>query len=237
MKKLNSHARTTEVDDVSDRLIAVYDAHPALAADPFLAATFGEIRTQSHGITEAIKRDRALSELDSADALRDDRVRDLRDIIRGYRALPLPAQSKAAVALWIIFAKYGMKMTRENYASESSLIESLLLDLSTAEAQLHIDALAGMPEAIAALRSAQTDFTAKRIAYETHLAHGAEGLNASEIRKTLLELINGRLLTYIDTMVMVDRAKYASFAAIVEKVIDDTNAVIARRTGKTPEAS
>ena len=37
----------------------------------------------------------------------------------------------------------------------------------------------------------------------------------------MLELINGRLLTYIDTMVMVDRAKYASFAAIVEKVIDD----------------
>ena len=88
MKKLNYSARTTEVDDVSDRLIAVYDAHPALAADPFLAATFGEIRTQSHGITEAIKRDRALSELDSADALRDDRV----------RALPLPAQSKTTVA-------------------------------------------------------------------------------------------------------------------------------------------
>ena len=87
MKKLNSHARTTEVDDVSDRLIAVYDAHPALAADPFLAATFGEIRIQSHGITEAIKRDRALSKLDSTDALHDDRVRDLRDIIHGYHAL------------------------------------------------------------------------------------------------------------------------------------------------------
>ncbi len=237
MKKLNYSARTTEVDDVSDRLIGVYDAQPTLATDLFLATTFGEIRTQSHDITEAIKRDRALSELDAADALRDDRVRDLRYIIRGYRALPLPAQSKAAAALWPIFEKYGTKITLENYASESSLIESLLLDLSTAEARLHIDALAGMPEAIAALRAAQTDFTAKRIAYETHLAHGAGGPNASEIRKTLLELINSRLLTYIDTMVMVDSAKYASFAAVVEKVIDDMNAVIARRTGKKPGAS
>ena len=61
MKKLMTNARTTEVDDTSDRLLVLYNDEPALAEEAFLKPLFGEMQTLSDQITEAIKRDRILS--------------------------------------------------------------------------------------------------------------------------------------------------------------------------------
>ena len=57
-----------------------------------------------------------------------------------------------------MFDNYTLSITRENYESESSLVESLLADLNTAALQAHITALPGVSEAIVAVRTAQTAF-------------------------------------------------------------------------------
>ena len=138
MKKLDSRVRITETDDISDRLILLYDKHPNLAADLFLDRIFNRMRTQSLHITEAIKHNRMQSKLGAADALRNQKLRRLRDILNGYRAMPVPAQSMAANALWAVFSKYGVKIVYQNYTSKSSLLESLLLDFAKPGAQTHV---------------------------------------------------------------------------------------------------
>lgn len=232
MKKLDSRVRITETDDISDRLILLYDKHPHLATDPFLNRLFNQMRTQSFHITEAIKHNRMQSKLGTADALRNQKLRKLRDILKGYRAMPIPAQSMAADALWTIFSKYGIKIVYQNYASKSSLLESLLLDFAEPGAQAHVNTLPGMAEALSELRHAQSDFTVERIAYETYWAHAAKEKTASELKKTLLELINDKLLLYVETMRMVDPDNYTAFAATVEQIIEEMNDVIARRSGR-----
>lgn len=232
MKKLDSRVRITETDDISDRLILLYDKHPNLAADLFLDRIFNRMRTQSLHITEAIKHNRMQSKLGAADALRNQKLRRLRDILNGYRAMPVPAQSMAANALWAVFSKYGVKIVYRNYASKSSLLESLLLDFAEPGAQTHVGMLPGMAEALSELRQAQSDFTAERIAYETYWAHAAKEKTASELKKTLLELINDKLLLYVETIRMVDPDNYTSFAATVEQIIEEMNTVIARRSGR-----
>ena len=232
MKKLDSRVRITETDDISDRLILLYDKHPNLAADLFLDRIFNRMRTQSLHITEAIKHNRMQSKLGAADALRNQKLRRLRDILNGYRAMPVPAQSMAANALWTVFSKYGVKIVYRNYASKSSLLESLLLDFAEPGAQTHVGMLPGMAEALSELHQAQSDFTAERITYETYWAHAAKEKTASELKKTLLELINDKLLLYVETMRMVDPDNYTSFAATVEQIIEEMNTVIARRSGR-----
>ena len=92
--------------------------------------------------------------------------------------------------------------------------------------------LPGMAEALSELRQAQSDFTAEHIAYKTYWAHAAKEKTASELKKTLLELINDKLLLYVETMRMVDPDNYTSFAATVEQIIEEMNTVIARRSGR-----
>ena len=89
MKKLDARARTTEVDDVSDRLLVLFRKETALQEEAFLKSTFAEIETLSEQITEAIKRDVSLSKLEDADLRRDNSVRSLSNALVGYRSLPV----------------------------------------------------------------------------------------------------------------------------------------------------
>ena len=56
--------------------------------------------------------------------------------------------------------------------------------------------------------------------------HAAKEKTASELKKTLLELINDKLLLYVETMRMVDPDNYMFFAATVEQIIEEMNTVI-----------
>lgn len=239
MKKLIHTARTTEVDDTSDRLIALFNNETALKDDTFLKPLFSEMLDLSVQITEAIRRDRTFSELEDADAERDDTLRAVSGVLTGYLAMPLPLYSQPATRLYEVFRKYGVSIAKENYAVESSLIESLLTDFSAADLQADIAALPGLTETIAALRAAQTNFTVKRVAYESAIATEGSAAVATELKKSLITLINTRLVPYLSTMKMVDPTRYGHFADTAAQMIADTNGAILVRSKKpqstTPE--
>ncbi len=228
MNKLSKSARTTEVDDTSDRLLQLYSTEAALKDDTFLKPLFAELQTLSDKITEAIKKDKILSELDDADAVRDEAVKKLFKIVDGYAAMPMENFHQPGAKLKAILDKFGLGIIRQNYASESSYIESMLQDLSAVSAE--IAALPGVAESIAAVRTAQTDFTAKRVNYEKTLSSEKQGESASAVKKPLLELINNKLLPYLDTMKMVDAAKFTNFTDATAQIIANTNSVVSQRT-------
>lgn len=229
MKKLAYRARTTEVDDTSDRLLQLYAAQTALKSEAFLKPLFAEMQNLSDRITEAIRRDRALSDLEDADLHRDQAVTSLFKIVEGYSHIPLDSLRTPAQQLWKILSKFGTGITRENFATESSLIEALLTDLNSPDAQPKAEELPGVSEAITTLRTAQTDFNAKRVAYEQNKAGQKEAENAVTLKAPLVNLINNRLLPYLQAMKMADESKYGALANGVEQSITTTNAAIAQR--------
>lgn len=227
-----TNARTTEVDDTSDRLIVLYKNEPTLAEDPFLASLFTEMETVSKQITQAIKRDRTLSELDDADAMRDNAVRNLQRVLLGFASMPIDNLRKSGEKLYAVFNKYGLEILRENYAEESSLIESMLIDFANEAFKADIAALPGVLESVGEVRRAQTDFTHKRVAYEEAIAAAQRYQSASALKKPLLQLINASMVPYLSTMQMVDADKYGQFADAAAQVIEDTNAAVLRRRAK-----
>ena len=154
MKYLHTASRTTEVDAVSDQIVAMYEARTALKTEPYLAATMATLKSQSEQITEAIKRLKILSELEDLDAVRDRAISALGHVLNGYANMPTDDARQHTPPLKKVFDNYTLSITRENYESESSLIESLLADLSATALQVHITALPGVSEAIAAVRAA-----------------------------------------------------------------------------------
>lgn len=230
MKKLFTTSRTTEVGDASERFVTLFKKETSLADDAFLVSLFDEIQTLSIQITKAIKRDIILSELEDADNHRDGIIRSLSDVLKGYRSIPIPAMKDAGEKLYAVFSKYGLSMTRENYTVESSLIESLLKDLSAPELQTPITTLLGVPECISELREAQTIFNEKRLIYEKTLVAQSQEATASQLKVLLLNAINAKLVPYLIAMRLVNIDKYGNFSNTIAQIIDDTNASVKRRS-------
>lgn len=229
MKKLLTTARITEAGDTAHRLVSLYKSTPALKDEAFLKPLFVEMEEKTNALTEAVKRDAVISQLENADAKRDGAIRVLDRLLKGYRTIPLDNLKAYGLKLSAVFKKYGMKMTVENYSSQSNLIDSLLQDLSDSNKAAAIAALPGIAEAIDNIKTAQEEFVKIRANYDKGLAQKGSKETATSLRKPLLELINNKLLTYLSAMKIANPTKYKVFSEDVAVIITSVNETIKAR--------
>ncbi|HBP09149.1 MULTISPECIES: DUF6261 family protein [unclassified Treponema] len=228
MNKVKSTIRITEVDGLSDSVIRIFGADSKAQEDAFLKSQIAELTVLSDAITEAILKDKAVSNLDEADSKRDEAVRNLGALLSGYAVFPLEEKKAAAISLKAIYDKYAKSgILSASYVSESSMIESLLKDLSSAEAAADIEKLDGVAEIIAAIRAAQDNFTAANDAFVK--AEGSKGASASSYKKPILAVINDKIVPYLNTMAIVGNTAVADFAKGVETEISRVNESVAKR--------
>ena len=233
MKKLLSQIRITEVGDTAHRLVSLYKSTPALKDEAFLKPLFVEMEEKGNALTIAVRSEAVISQLENADAKRDGAIRVLDRLLKGYKTIPLDTLKAYGVQLSAVFKKYGMKMTVENYSSQSNLIDSLLQDLSDSNKAAAIAALPGIAEAIDNIKTAQEEFVKIRANYDKGLAQKGSKETATSLRKPLLELINNKLLTYLAAMKIANPTKYKVFSEDVAVIITSVNeAIKARKKNK-----
>ncbi|MGP1500287.1 MAG: DUF6261 family protein [Bergeyella cardium] len=229
MKKLSAMARITEVGDTAHRLVSLYKSTATLKDEAFLKPLFVEMEEKANALTEAVKRDAVISQLENADAKRDGAIRVLDRLLKGYKTIPVDTLKAYGVQLSAVFKKYGMKMTVENYSSQSNLVDSLLQDLSDSDKAAAIAALPGIAEAIDNIKTAQEEFVKIRANYDKGLAQKGSKETATSLRKPLLELINNKLLTYLSAMKIANPTKYKVFSEDVAVIITSVNETIKAR--------
>lgn len=232
MKSLNFNVRITEAGDIANRLAVLYKEANDLQSDAFLKVNFTELEAQSDAITEAVKRDKAVSKLKEADDNRDNAIRVLDKLLKAYEVFPIESTRVHGVKIFSVFKKYGVKMIEENYSSKSNLMHSLLKDLSASENQASISELLGVSEAIEAISTTQEEFAKVRSKYENDFTENNKKIAASSVRKQILELINKKLIPYLIAMTLSDGAKYTAFVDKFAKIINDMNEVVKSRTKK-----
>lgn len=225
MNKVISKVRVTEVDGLSDALVRLYKADEGVSSDAFLKSVMDEVEKLSVSITTAIKKDKVLSNLEEADGVRDEAVKNLSTLLDGYEVFPVAAKKEAAKKLKAVFDKYGKSITTANYVSESSLIESLLEDFSKEEEAVSL--LDGIKEILEQIRSAQDAFV--KASDEYNAASTVKTESASSLKKPLLSAINDKLIPYITAMQMANSAVYADFATKAEGEIKRVNEIVLRR--------
>ena len=232
MNKLNTSVKVTELGDTALRLVKAFKAVVAVQNDAFLTKTFAEIEKQATVMTSAVKSDQALSKLEEADAQRDQAIRVLDKLLKGYENIPLENLKTHAKKLAEIFKKYGLKITGENYASQSTLINSLLGDFSATELKPSIEALAGVKEALAEIQTKQNAFAALRSDYEKAQVSQKEKSSATSLRKPLLELINKKAVPYLVAMSVAQPELFKNLTAEASEIITSTNEAIKARSKK-----
>lgn len=231
MKKLISRARVTEVDGLSDALVRIYKANEAAAGDAFVKSAMAELERLSAEITTAILQDKTLSNLDAADAVRDEAIKNLGAVLAGYAVFPAEEKRTAAAPLKAIYDKYAKAgITNASYVSESSMIESMLEDFASADAKKAISALEGTEALIKAVRDAENAFAAASDAYVQ--ANASKGASATSLKKPLISVINDKLVPYLTAMQIANSESLAGFIAGCEAEIDRVNDMVTRRGKK-----
>jgi hypothetical protein len=232
--KLSSISRVTEVDAASRRMLGAYKT-TNLITDPHLSRMFTDLEGRSPALTAAINQSKADGQLEKFDENRDQPLRSLSYLVEGYLHYPDPALVEAAETVDHVFGKYGLRVTDESYATESSLIASLLDDLSKPKLQDAIALLPGCADIITSLQTAQQAFETARIAYEQEKAEESTRMNATALKAKVLEIINDKIVVYLRAMEVVDEANYGAFARTISTIIDANNETVKKRGKKTYE--
>ena len=236
MDKLMINSRVTEVNDVATRMSGAFQNSGL--TDPYLVSTFIALNGVNTKLTLAVKRSKAESDLEEKDEIRDDKVRSFYYLVQGASHHPTKTIKDAALVLLNLFDNYGLAMVSESYATESSLISSLLLDLAKPKFQNAIALLSGCAELIAELQTAQTDFEQARITYEAEKALDGMQNNATELKKEVLGIVNDKIVVYLRAMEQVDAATYGVFTGTCAQMIADNNEQVKKRKSKPePEAA
>lgn len=228
---LKSTSRVTEVDAVSMRMLGAYQT-TSLSSDPHLSTMFTELESLSAALTAAINRSKAESDLEEKDEARDTQIRALYYLVMGFLHHPDAAIQQAAQTVNKVFEKYGVSITGESYATESSLIASLLDELSKQKIQDAIALLPGCADVITALQAAQQAFEAARITYEQEKAQESTQASATKQKPELVALINDKIVVYLRAMEVVDEETYGAFARTIATIIAENNEVVKKRRKK-----
>lgn len=229
MKKLVTTARITEVDDTCDRIVSLFEQEISLQEDEALKGIIEEMKVLSEKMTQSIKRDVVISKVQEADKKRDMILRSMNKVLIGYQSMKSPQIRENAEKINSVFSKYGIKIIKESYTAKSSYIESFLKDISDAEYARSLSVLSGFADWVSDLRVEQTAFNQTRIAYEKAISIYKNTSSASDLKKPMLDLINGKLITYLSAMKVVKFEEYSYFINAIQQVIDSTNDSIRKR--------
>ena len=230
IEKLITKSRTTEVNDAAARISGAFKT--SAISDAYLVTTFTALDASNLKLSQAIKRSKAESDLEEKDEVRDNSWRALYYLLNGFLYHPVKEIKDAARLLMDIFDNYGLVITGESYATESSLISSLLLDYEKPKYQQAIAALSGCADLIAALQAAEDDFEQARIAYETEKAKEGMVENATIVKKEVLVLLNDKIVVYLRAMEQVNPAIFGVFAGTCAQIIADNNEQVKKRQQK-----
>lgn len=229
MEKINSSTRTTDTDNVCSGIIDLYQKNPKLSEHPHMVAIIKNIINVSINLNEAIKRSKSRSLLEEKDNDRDTKYRNYFHLISGNTHHPDPAISEPALQIQAILDKYGLEITNESYASESSMFNSLINDMKSDEMQKALQTISGGVASFKAFEQSQNNFDTTFIEYNEDKANEGTYENASTIKRQVIKIINNQLIGYLHTLEQIDEENFGEFARQVNQLISDNNRKVKQR--------
>ncbi len=227
--KLSYKSRISEVDSITGQIEGAYK-EVDLENDMNLTIVMGNMSTTRSALQAAIQQTNVKSPMMKHDAVRDSAHRAVGHIIIGASYNPEAYIKESGKVLLKIFNKYGFSVVDMSFDQESSHISNFLGELRSDGVQEHIANIEGLSTAIDELNRGQNFFN--QAITDWKIGKGADGakINASEVKKALVEHVNDKLVPYLNAMVSVNSELYTPFVQSVSEIMADHNENIKRRT-------
>ncbi|MBN2164955.1 MAG: hypothetical protein JW717_01625 [Marinilabiliaceae bacterium] len=229
IEKIYLKSRVTEIDAVGTRIIVAYEGSK-IDNDTHLANIITGMKSVSSKLNESIQRLKAKSALEEKDEARDSKLQNFYYLILGFVHHPEVGISEAANKVMQILNINGLQIISESYATETSLIHSVIRELDKPEMKQAMALLSGGEQSLAAVKESQSEFEKTYSIYEADKALYSTYDNASSLKTELVKIINNQLVTYLRAMVMVNEAAYGNISRTIGQIIADNNETVKKRT-------
>lgn len=234
LNKLKGNCKVTEVYTTGVTIHKAY-SEGDWTGETHMIQMFTKLFESSSQLKTAIDKGKVESSLKEKDDLRDQSVKALYYLVRGANYHTNPAVKEATAIILPIIDKYGLDIIRESYVIETARVDSLLEDLNVTNVQEKINEISGCADAIVTLQTRQNQFKTAFYEWEQNKAKQANEMNASEYKKTVLQIINDEIVTYLRAMVQVNEEKYAGIHNTILQIINDQNIKVKNRLKKEEE--
>ncbi len=229
VEKLAAHSRVGEVDTSTSQIVSALKKDTP-ENDAFLMDFTAQLSDKGQQISAAANSIKAESDLAEVDVVRDELISDLNYLLKGYMHHPDAAIKEAAVKTYKVYDNYGVAINKLSYTEQSSKIKSLVTDLQKVTPE--VAQLSGVETLMGGLQQAQSDFEVAEEAYRTEKNKDNTTQAASTIRKEIMDLINDKLVPYLNTMNMVNPTVYEALSADIASIIVRNNDTVKRRRKK-----
>lgn len=228
IQKIIKSSRTTEINACATRMIDAFN-NSGLSSDNLLSQTFAAFKVKNDSLTQAINKTKIDSILEEKDANRDSDLRAFWFFLMGMVYNPTPMVANAAKSLFNIMERYSLSIIGESYDVESSLLKSLINDFESAELVPMFEAVPGAQELFDKLKTSCQIFEDARTQLDLDKAESKQQKTASEIKIEVAKTINNKIVTYLRAVASINPETYASFAEIINTIIENNNSNVNRR--------
>ncbi len=228
IKKIDYRLKTTEVDALALLIVNMYK-EMNLEADSNLGNITTRIYSMQTELNNAVKRVKTVSWLNEYRNILNKKTLSLFHLVGGYMWHPDESICKNATVIKKVLNKYGANMVHTNNATQESLTQSLLTDLSTPQYSDALEKLYGCTGLVSDITIAYNNLREQYIAYKQKVSTESSMTSATKLAKQLREYINSTFIVYVNAMAIVDADRYGFFARTVAQMINNANDTVARR--------
>lgn len=231
MKSFSTSILTPDEVNISGtRIVDIINA--TIANDPFIKKVDPKIRISLQKLTTALGRttdSTYVKLLGTKDVVRDTRFITLRDYSKSFVYDADVTLANAAKTLVDLFKELGWAMYSEGYATESSLLQTLLARLEKAPVSDAVTVL-NATSRVVALKEAQADFELtfnNKIDVKTREEYPLIRESRVSVARYLSALLN-----YIDMMEELEGGVYSTAAGKINEVIVEIESIARSRQTK-----
>ena len=226
---LISGLKATEVAGLAHTVCGLYDSCTAeLKADDYLRNEMADLKGLSERLLDAFRNHRLITSLENHDTHRMRCVSALINLKRGYDKIPDESIQSHWTELKPVFENFLSAIQAGNYQSKTALIQALLRRLSDPKLSAHLEGLVDMKTTVDQLQAAEKDFEAMQVEYQHQLLEDKTE-SATDLKETIFELINQRLVVHLEAKCNVDADTYSTFARLVDAQVRAGNAKVRAR--------
>ncbi len=181
----------------------------------------------------SVNHDKATTILPEADQQRDECVRAIFNVSKGFEYYPDAEVQKASKLFSSVLDKYSLSMIDENNAKESTEIKSMLDDFNTQQIKDAINRLQPLSQLIANLQTAQANFDEAVQLWSDANTDDDKIESPTTLKKDCLAVCNKKLIAYLNIVIDLDEAKYKNIFVKINDLVTKANTLATKKEDTT----
>jgi len=223
--KIYHYCNVSEINTIASNLVNEFEKGD-WSADLILTNFINLLSSENSILSKSIqstKRGLHIKQLEILDDVADREFVCFKQFVWANTYLTDQTKADNAKYIWKIIDANNRNMHRLSYERQMALTHSLLKNLERPEVKAKVDSLIGVQKRITALKSSSKNFESLFRSEKEEMATEEDIIAPSTQKRIVRNIINKKLIPYLNNAVSVLPEQYETIAKVVENHIEGLN--------------